>query len=188
MKKMLFIGAMLIVGMTTFAGKSADLGTASGNMNGDTTLGITTRGEVVDTTGKVVLVVKPTLNGGSDGGSIEFAFGDMEQGSSKQLPGEFTVEVLKENTPVSLGSGNELAVKIYNGDKEYDGTPVQLNKTNTQDKVGTLSYVLTGNKENENKKYIGRVTAIVKLEDTANGAFSNKDYHAKITLTKLTVN
>ena len=113
----------------------------------------------------------------------------MEQGSSKQLPGEFTVEVLKENTPVSLGTGAELDVKIYNGTTPYvDGTDIVLNKTNTQEKVGTLSYVLTGNKENENKKYIGRVTAIVNLEDSANGAFSNKDYHAKITLTNLTVN
>lgn len=193
MKKMLFIGAMLIVGMTAFGGKSADLGpsTGPGPVSGDTSLGITTRGEVIDGTNRVMLVVKPTLNAGSDGTSIEFKYGDMKQGTSKEIPGEFTVEILKNNEPVPLGANEaskELAVDIYKGSTKYTlGDEIQLNKTNTTDKVGTLTYNLTSERENQNKKYIGKITSNIKLEKNANGSFSNNEYHAKIVVSNLTI-
>lgn len=198
MKKMLFIGAMLIVGMTAFGGRVVDLGPSptdgSSTFNGGTNLGIITKGEVVDVTQEVLLVVKPTLSAGDDEASLHFRFGDMKSGTGKQVDGEFTVQVLNKGEAVDMKDA--LTVKLKQGESEItSGTDmIPLYPTNVANKepgtndMGTIIYTLTGEKENAGKLYTGKVVSNVYIKKGESGSFSDSSCHIDIALTNLEIN
>lgn len=202
MKKMLFIGAMLIVGVTAFGGRGVIIGNSSqeGPFSGDASLGIMTKGEVVDETQNVLLVVKPTISAGDDETSLHFRFGDMKAGTGKDLDGEFTVEVLKEGKPVSMnknGGESALSVELAGGTTVSDGTVTNGAKAihtelkssdSTQKKLGSLRYTLTGKNENNNKLYTGKVVSNVTLDAGANGSFKNDACYLTIKIDSLEAN
>jgi hypothetical protein len=194
MKKMLFIGAMLVVGMTAFGGRVVDLGPANPSqpVSGDTSLGIITKGEVVDKTKEVLLVVKPTLSAGDDETSLHFRFGDMKAGTGKEVDGEFTVQVLNKGEAVDMG--NALAVKLKKpGGTDLGATEdIKLYKTNAPElsdthKMGTIRYTLTGQKENSGKLYTGRVVSNVKLDADKTGSFADSSCYIDIAITNLNI-
>ncbi len=207
MKKMLFIGAMLIVGMTAFGGKGVTIGnTVNGNVHsGDADLGIMAVGEVVDKTSNVILSVKPTLSAGDDGGSLHFRFGEMKAGSAKDVTGEFTIEVLKDGLPVSMtvdgeADGNSaLTVELAGGTNVVDNLPsgttamtselkqVQTATGTAPAKVGELRYTLSGKTSNSAKLYTGTVISNVILENTAEGSFQNDACRLDIKIAGLQV-
>lgn len=195
MKKMLFIGAMLIVGITAFGGRIVDLGPSpSGNsstVSGDASLGIMAKGEVVDESTSVLLIVKPTLSAGDDDASLHFRFGDIKSGSSKAVDGEFTVEVLSKGEPVPMA--DSLTVTLKNeGGEDISNKTVELLKTNApngdlENKMGTLQYSLTEEKENSNKLYTGKIVSNVKLDQGKTGSFSDNSCYVDISLNNLTI-
>lgn len=198
MKKMLFIGAMLVVGMTAFGGRVVELGdtpTDTTTMSGGTSLGIIARGDVVDETQSVLLVVKPTISGGNDEASLHFRFGDIKAGSGKNVDGEFTVEVLNKGVPVAKMT-DSLHVNLRaageqpgeTSQKELrDLTLVKTNGTTPNDDMGTLSYTLTELKENDGKLYTGRIVSNVTIDAGKSGAFSDSSAYVDIQLKNLTV-
>lgn len=199
MKKMLFIGAMLIVGMTAFAGRGVVIGTGTGTASGDATLGIKTVGEVVDEANNVLLVVKPTISAGDDGTSLHFKFKDIKSGTGKSVEGEFTVEVLSNGQAVSIvkdGGDSALEVELVGGNSgQNGGTSVSttLNKlvTNageTAAPIGTLTYNLNGSEENNKKLYRGRVTSNVVITDGETGSFRDDAAQLTIKVTDLKIN
>lgn len=188
MKKMLLIGAMLIVGATSFGQRVADLGTAdSSPKTGGTKLDITVRGEVVDSS-KNILVITPLTNAGADDNTIVFNFGTMALGSSSTLTGKFKAEVFKANdhtNPISL-SGSTIKVGLGNTADSTDSTTKKINlnltsiETNTSNNdLGDLTYELstgsTGNNGlvNADKTYEGVVTATVTMHNSNTGNFYN---------------
>lgn len=202
MKKMLFIGAMLIVGMTAFAGRGVVIGSSSDmTASGDATLGIKTIGEVVDEANNVLLVVKPTISAGDDGTSLHFKFKDIKSGSGRNTEGEFTVEVLNNGLPVSItqdGNANgtsALAVQLVDNKGQANNTTIssELNKlvTNTGETatpIGKLTYTLNGSEENSKKLYRGRVTSNVVINEGATGSFRDDTAQLTIKVTNLKIN
>lgn len=202
MKKILFIGAMLIVGMTAFGGRGVIIGDSSqdGPYSGDASLGITTKGEVVDETQNILLVVKPTISAGDDETSLHFRFGDMKAGTGKDIDGEFTVEVLKNGNPVSMnkkGGASALTVELTGGTVVEDGTVTNGAKAISTDlktsdgeqtPIGKLRYTLTEKSENSNKLYTGKVVSNVTLNTGATGSFKNDACNLTIKIDALEAN
>lgn len=188
MKKMLFIGAMLIVGMTAFGGRVVDLGPANspGPVSGDASLGIITKGEVVDESNKVLLVVKPTLSAGDDDASLHFRFGDMKAGTAKVVDGEFTVEVLNKGQAIPMTDNLTVKIKKQDG-TDLNNTAINLNKTNTTEQMGTLKYTLTEEKENSKKLYTGKIVSNIQLEAAKTGSFSDNSCYVDISLSSLNI-
>lgn len=201
MKKMLFIGAMLIVGMTAFAGRGVVIGSSSDSTaSGDARLGIETIGEVVDETNNVLLVVKPTISAGDDDTSLHFKFQDVKAGSGKSINGEFTVEVLNNGIPVSITKNGEAAgdlaldVQLVNGGGNKNATTItsKLKKLVTanggsEEEIGDLTYTLDGKEENNKKLYRGTVTSNVVIDAGKSGAFRDDTAKLDITLSGLTI-
>lgn len=191
MKKMLLIGAMLIVGATSFGQRVADLGAAdSSPKTGGTKLDITVRGEVVDSN-KNILVITPLTNAGADDNTIVFNFGTMALGSSSTLTGKFKAEVFKSRNhkdPISLtGSTIKVGIGKTADDADTSQSKVKLtllsienNGSGTTGKdLGDLTYELsTGSTSNNglvnaDKTYEGVVTATVTMDASNTGNFYN---------------
>lgn len=104
MKRLLLLGAMLIASASSYAltvklegvDKPAAPGPATHKVyNGSANLPLNSSGNIIDPTNKMLLVVKPTVSAGADGGSLEFDFGRMTKDATKSLVGKFTAEVFK---------------------------------------------------------------------------------------------
>lgn len=186
MKKMLLIGAMLVLGATSFAERIADLGDGTSAATGGTKLDVVTRGEVVDGTKKHLLIITPTVSAGADGTSLEFDFGNMKKGSSSTLTGKFTAVVQKKGTTDLIPlTGSTITVAINGGTaiggddkrKQFDLMSAEVDTNGAQKNLGSLVYELGQGSEgtngliNADKTYEGKVSATVSLDKTNTGNF-----------------
>lgn len=194
MKKLLMIGAILVLGATSFAGVSVELdrksnggdpATFSYEGTGKMTVGST--GMAVEGTNNGMLVVTPTMSAGADGTSLEFSFGDLVKGSTSTVTGRFTAEIIKEDG---------IAVALKNSVKSYletvdspdvDGSQtriqeIQLTSGNANN-VGKLSYELTNKVNNNDKTYEGEIIAKVTADGANTGYFSDKSARVVVEVT-----
>ena len=188
MKKLLLLGAMLILGATSF-GYTIELGdtpaegsekkyTGSGNLE------LRSRGNIIDPTNKVLLVVKPTISAGADGTSLEFDFGRMTKKQSKSMVGEFTAEVFKGGasagaalTPVPLGDDN-MVVNI-NGNGNTDASANQTLKK----ELYSSTRISAEDATNGNRKEIGTVIYTI---NPSSGVQEGYTYRGRLT-TEVTI-
>lgn len=125
MKKLLAMGALLVVASTSFGAVTTVLSKtddSSGKYSGHADLPISVKGKVIDLTGKYALVVTPITTAGADGASLEFDFGDLIPGTENvQQTGKFKAEIFG-NGPVVARSGDTL--KKHNLNSNGYGTSV----------------------------------------------------------------
>lgn len=222
MKKLLLLGAMLVLGATSF-GYTIELGDTpaagkTGTYTGNGNLELRSRGNIIDPTNKILLVVKPTISAGADGTSLEFDFGRMTKKQSKSMVGEFTAEVFKGGgnidlglTPVPLKDSN-MVVNI-NGNGSTDANQKQTLKkelySSTQissedgtdgnrKEIGTVVYTINPSSGVQGQyTYRGRLTTEITLgrdtdgrdiSDVATGTFSDSSAYLYVGVKALTVN
>ena len=218
MKKLLLLGAMLILGATSF-GYTIELGdTPSAGMDktytGNGNLELRARGNIIDPTNKVLLVVKPTISAGADGTSLEFDFGRMTKNQSKSMVGEFTAEVFKGGgasnttlTPVPLENSN-MVVNINGNGATGEGQNQTLKKElysssqgtdGNRKEIGTVVYTINPSSGVQGEyTYRGRLTTEVSLgiksvdgttiSDVATGTFSDSSAYLYVGVKDLAVN
>lgn len=216
MKKLLLLGAMLIVGATSMADVIVDLGDGEGGKaNGVGYLPIVSQGEVVNVKDKYFLRITPLSNIGSDGSSLLFNFGTLKSGDEKSLIGKFDVQVLKggakgEETPQTL-SASTVKVGFNKGDAtDTDITDPSGITSITSDIrlatngdgqgggatapiIGNIDYTLTGNFEGKTK-YIGNVQADIRIkadgtidDDSKVGTFIDRTQMVAVSIKELVV-
>lgn len=95
MKKLLMIGAILIMGTMSYAATHTDLDEKG---NGSTSLSLKTTGNVVSAANKALLVITPTRSIGANGDSLEFNFGTLMPGANTTVIGKFEAQVITDNT------------------------------------------------------------------------------------------
>lgn len=185
MKKLLMIGAILALGVTSFAGVSVELDRKGDGGQpekftyegiGKMTVGST--GMAVEGTNNGMLVVTPTMSAGADGTSLEFSFGDLVKGSTSTVTGRFTAEIIKaDGIPValkdSIKSYLETADAPDAGGTQTRIQEIQLTSGNAGN-VGKLSYELTNKVNNNDKTYEGEIIAKVTADGEHTGYFSDK--------------
>lgn len=188
MKKLLFMGALLVAGATSYGAVSADFsggsdssGTTTG-ASANASLRLNSRGTVVSTTDNPVLMVTPTVNAGADGESLGFDFGSLVKDESETLEGKFTAEVWFKDKKIKFGDA-EIAIALSTADgidSSDAGTAnssnnaingIKLKDTSSGEDLGTLSYSITGTNTN-NFTYTGTVNATVKASKA--GSFNDK--------------
>lgn len=198
MKKLLLIGAMLIVGASSFGDvliKLNETNKPAGQKkvySGEGNLPIISRGNIIKTTGRVTLIVEPITTTGADNTNLEFQFGKLLKGESKVQLGEFRARVLKDNAEIPILKGDKTSAitsEIMNeGTKMSAPVPVKnVNKT----EIGTIFYQLSSGSglTNENKSYIGKVSAQIALkENTEVGSFTHNTSSVKIKVEDLSLN
>lgn len=218
MKKLLLLGAMLVLGATSF-GYTIELGDTpvagmSDTYTGSGNLELRARGNIIDPTNKVLLVVKPTISAGADGTSLEFDFGRMTKKQSKSMVGEFTAEVFKGGgssnavlTPVPLKDSN-MVVNINGNGSTVAGQNTQVKKElysssqgtdGNRKEIGTVVYTINPSSGVQGQyTYRGRLTTEVSLgikkadgseiTDVATGTFSDSSAYLYVGVKDLTVN
>lgn len=199
MKKLLFMGALLIVGATAFGAVSAEFsGYSDGNVtSGSATanLRLASRGTVIDTTNKAVLVVTPTVNAGADGETLSFDFSSIVKNATlpQTLEGKFTVEIISNDKKLPFGNDAEIDVSLamvdgttlnddsmIRGIKLYDLTTGDDADQNKGKEIGTLGYTLSGVQTND-MTYTGTVNASVVA--TESGSFNDKSAMVTVAVT-----
>lgn len=180
MKKLLLIGAMLIVGATSFSSVVEELKPGSNSKySGNGLLPVNSTGKILDPTGRAMLVINPLTSAGPDGESILFNFGSVGRGRVVKQVGTFTAEVLtgKANTEpdgdglpeiiksdlkgkieVKLSRNGELGSNKIN--RFVVKAPDASSVDNTKNLVD-LSYELTGTSglSGDGKTYNGEILA-----------------------------
>lgn len=200
MKKLLLIGAMLIVGITSSAIQIqlTEETTASADgfkqYTGEGTMEVGSRGRILDTTDKVVLVVSPASSTGADHTALAFDFGRLTKNETSIKQSEFIAQVLKDDVPIKLVNNNgDSAIKaqILNGQLQV------LN--NEQNKaIGTIKYAMSemSGLDGDKLTYRGNVKAEIStgrqiggtnLSDTPTGTFSHNTSSIKVTVTDIKV-
>lgn len=197
MKKLLLIGAMLIVGATSFSASVTELteGTDGnvGKYSGTGLLDINSTGKILDPTGRAMLVINPITNAGPDGESMLFDFGSVGRGIEVKQVGSFEAEVLTKKTIQQDEEGskkeivksdltNKITVKLARtgGQVSTDGQKVKkftvISSTSANGKLVDLSYQLSGTSGliNGGKTYSGEILATayrpLKTDATNDGA------------------
>lgn len=193
MKKLLLMGAMLIVaGATSYGSILAKLeGTdvpaqqpEKVAYNGSANLPLRSRGSIINPVNRVILVVKPTVSAGPDGGSLEFNFGQLTKTDTKSMTGKFTAEVFKGGssptaamTPVKLTDTN--MVVNLNGNGSTTGGQNQTVKrplyssvvtSKNPTEIGMINYTLAAsNGVQGNYTYQGTLVSEVTLGTKTDG-------------------
>lgn len=210
MKKLLLIGAMLIVGATSFSASITELvqGTVEGKYSGTGLLDINSTGKILDPTGRAMLVINPITNAGPDGELMLFDFGSVGRGVEVKQVGKFEVEVLTKKTIdgqkqiVKSDLTEKIGIKLSrnggNGQDKINKFTV-MSATDATKKMVDLSYQLSGSNGliNGGKTYSGEilVTAYRPLKtDDANdgsnyiaGRFDDKSVSLEVTVTDVVV-
>lgn len=198
MKKLLFMGALLIVGATAFGAVATEF--SGGNESGSGTikvtgasananLRLTARGNVVDSTNTPVLVITPTVNAGADGESLTFDFSGVVKNRPQTLQGKFTAEIFYKDQPMAFGTAVvDTTLSLADGVTEpspsddFAITGIKLNDTSKGTEIGTLSYTLTGTQTN-NFVYTGMINATVNASDV--GSFNDKSAVVTVSVQEL---
>ena len=214
MKKLLLIGAMLIVGATSFSAVTEELTESNGKYSGNGLLPVNSTGKILDPTGRAMLVINPLASAGPDGESILFNFGSVGRGRVVKQVGTFTAEVL---TGQASGEPDELPQIIksdlrgkitvslsqngINKDKKVTKFTVKAPNAIATDKkknLVDLSYELTGTSglSGDGKTYNGEILATAYRplvsetpEDEAyiGGVFNDRSVNLEVQITSVTV-
>ncbi|MCI6152123.1 MAG: hypothetical protein MR673_03225 [Fusobacterium perfoetens] len=193
MKKLL-LGALLIVGATSFGAVSSELKDTSPGTNvysGSGSLGLVSRGEVVDATGKIMLIITPTVSAGADGTSLAFEHGQILTGNSSELTGKFEAKVVtganneivpitKDNLTVQLSVGSQNNVTQGTYSTEVELVTGDTNGTSEP----TLAYQLTNDSGLQGNIYRGTILSKVKANDKV-GTFLDRSGKIEVTVTDL---
>lgn len=189
MKKLLMIGAILILGATSFAGVSVELSkdSAGTTYSGTGKMTVGSTGMAVEGTDNGILVVTPTMSAGADGTSLEFSFGDLVKGTTSTATGRFTAEIIKADG-IAVALKNSIKSYLETADApDADGTQtkisdITLTTSNAAD-VGSLSYELTNKVNNNDKTYEGEIIAKVTADGEHTGYFSDKSARVVVEVT-----
>lgn len=180
MKKLLFLGSILMVGAISFGASINEIV----DNNGKGSLGLIAKGSSIDITNKVVLEIIPTVSAGTDGTSLEFNFGDMIPGDSAVVTGKFTARVLNNKQPVSIK--DKLTAEI----KDDSRTSGQLKNT-LGNVVGTIVYEKAGSSGfiDTDTTYEGTITSKVNInkDNNAKGTFLDNGAYVKISVNSLQI-
>lgn len=194
MKKLL-LGALLVVGATSFGASTQLVEGTEGNAtkwNGSTSLTLTASGNIVDTTKQPTLVVEPVL-GGASANSLDFNFGDIVMGQDTEERASFTAKILVNGKAHKIGEGvmtAELrggkAVTPTGGQQDENRRTITLMDSDgtVTDSLGTLTYAMTFEPvgaANVATEYRGDIIANVKA--TKAGSFTNTDGSVHVTVT-----
>lgn len=206
MKKLLLIGAMLIVGVTSFSAVTEVLsqgGTAT-QYSGTGRLPIESEGSILDPTNRVVLILSAVDTAGTDGEALTFNFGAVGRGRQEVLAGKFQAKVLNglegngtsEEVDLSKATIN---VNLERGTELKTAHKFTVNKTGSAtEKLVDLTYELS--KANglsvDGKTYNGEVIATAfrptKAVDTngdyKSGEFIDNSVSLVFDISNLTVN
>lgn len=195
MKKLLLIGAMLVLGASSFGNVFVDLvedTQGSSTYSGKGILPVVSRGKIVKnvTTDVVTLVVEATTTTGADNNSLEFNFGRLTKGDSKVVLGGFQAKVYK-------GTGNSVKeLKIIKSDGTSAISTEIINPTGdlknlAQTNIGKITYTLSPGSDLNNDKtiYTGEIAAQLALNaDTPLGRFEHNTSSLKVKITGLNGN
>lgn len=186
MKKLL-LGALLVVGATSF-GATTQLSESTDNKwSGSTSLTLTATGNIVSTVKQPTLVVEPVL-GGASANSLDFNFGDIVMGQDTEERASFTAKILVDGKAHKIGAGVMTAelrggTAVSNDEDRRTITLMDSDGTNTTE-LGTLTYAMTFESVGAAAaatEYRGDIIANVKA-DTA-GSFTNTDGSVHVTVT-----
>lgn len=191
MKKILLLGALLILGTVSF-GKSEIMQEDAGKYSGNTSLQLISEGNAVAVTSDVWLEIMPMMSKGPNGASIEFDFGELQKGQIAVTEGSFYAEVKEYGnnqgtTPfkrlkfkgVHDGQGNMDVGEIYVALRKNGGGVDNEGATITSDvmvpgssaKDAEITYNLVGNKGGlvgSSDRYEGYITSTIVVEKNAN--------------------
>lgn len=185
MKKLLMIGAILVMGTLGYGAQKADLVSGAA----DTTLTLRTRGNVVDATNNAVLVITPLNSTGASGDKLMFHFGSVAPGSTTPLKGKFKAEVLKQDSTdgsIKYGVLTKENIKVGLAEKTGATEPIignttakisdrQVNERGTETKIGTISYELTSASgvKNSGQTYEGEILSTFTALQSGKGFFTD---------------
>lgn len=203
MRKLLMIGSILILGMTAFAGVESDLIDINAKYKGSARMTVGSRGIATDGTTTGTLIVTPTLNGGVDGNSLEFNFGDLIRNTTHTSMARFKAEVVNDKGELATLSKTGKApgtvesfvtVGLETVTMNDGGTAAITSKNdkidaislkNTQNQVlGTLAYEITSKKlNNSDKTFEAEIVSTVTVNDQGNtGNFDDNSARVKIAV------
>ncbi|MCI6152125.1 hypothetical protein [Fusobacterium perfoetens] len=160
MKKLLLGVASLLIGATTYCGVAVDLKEEStGTFGGTASLGIVSRGEIVDATGRFLLIVEPTVNAGADGTSLAFDHGQILIGRASELIGKFEAMVvtgganIDENYSIVPMTGDEITAQLYHGNSSIPEEPGIYSEPKELHIMNAPEGIIPGTKENSTLAY-----------------------------------
>lgn len=184
MKKLLMIGAILVMGTLGYASQTTELDPTAGT--GKTSLSLKTTGNVVSAANKVLLVITPTRSAGPNGDSLDFNFGTLTEGQSNTLVGKFTAEVITGDTQRKYGilTSDNLTVKLMKGTVKKDSFDNTVKNSNNED-VAKISYTLTKASRitNSGKTYEGEIEAIATpLNAGKTGLFLDRELNVNVVV------
>lgn len=104
MKKILLIGAMLVLGAVSFGKDYILQETSTKTYDGKATMKLIVDGKAISPVAGAYLEIVPVMSKGPNGTSMEFRFGDLKPGEVAVTEGSFYAEV-KEYTPKQQGGG-----------------------------------------------------------------------------------
>lgn len=190
MKKILFLGALLIIGASSF-GKTEILQpteTGGNTYNGETKLQLIADGNALDPTSGAWLEIGPIMSKGSNGSSLEFRFGELMKGDTATTEGSFYAEVKEYDdrktatklkfTGVADDSSSMEDGEIYvalrksgsGSDKEGATVTSNVSVAASNKKDATITYNLTetkGGLVGSKDRYEGYVQSTIAVEKGA---------------------
>ena len=184
MKKLLLLGAMLILGAVSFGDSINEIEVSGTTGTGKGSLGLVARGSAVDIANKVVLEIIPTVNAGIDGTSLEFNFGDMLPGDSAIHTGKFTARVLNNKEAVKIPAGKLTTTIVDNrSDSALKNTMGVVVGKIKYEKAGSSGFIDT------DKTYEGVITSKINLNntETTTGTFYDTGAYVKISVNDLSI-
>lgn len=198
MKKLLMIGAILIMWTMSYAATHTDL---AADGTGSTSLSLKTTGNVVDTANSTVLVITPTRSVGANGDSLEFNFGTIMAGASSTLIGKFQAQVISDQGGSrkygQLKEGVDGNIKvglIKNGNTQnFKDTVTALvysnsgSSTDPDSEIATLNYILTSASgvKDSGKTYEGEIESTIVADDTLTGTFFDRTVSVAVHVTNV---
>lgn len=198
MKKLL-LGALLVVGATSFSVEKPMTGTGAGGTTpfaGSASLTLRAEGSIIDATGKPILVVEPKTVG-SGNGSLDFTFNSLVMGGKAQnLEGEFEVRIEEtDGTILQFGADTVVDVQLAEKGALAGDTTLDITLTDgldTSKELGTLRYTLSSGPEGGTLEtatsYKGVVLASVTPSTSNTGRFINTDASVEVSVTNFSYN
>ncbi len=172
MKKLLLIGAMLVVGATSFSNNlliklNEDTGTSQQPVkySGEGVMEIGSRGKIMSPANNdIVLIVRPAVSTGADHQALAFDFDLLGKKDTKIVQSEFIAEVAKADASGNLtllpivkdGGASAISATVENGQ-------LQALYNMKNEKIGSIKYVLSdmSGLAPDKLSYVGRVKAEV---------------------------
>jgi hypothetical protein len=187
MKKLLMIGAILVMGTLGYAAQTTELDPTAGT--GKTSLALKTTGNVVSAASKVMLIITPTRSAGPNGDSLDFNFGTLTEGQSNTLIGKFTAEVITGDTKREYGilTSDNLSVQLMKGTDKKNSFDNQVKNSNG-DTIATVSYTLTDASRitNSGKTYEGEIEATaIPNTNGHTGLFVDRELNVNVKVTSI---